>query len=254
MENKLVIHCWFSCGVASAVAAKTVLDMRATGEIPRDSVVRIIYNPVIEEHEDNLRFLSDCEKWLGQKIERAINPKYPLCSARDVWRRRKYMAGIGAPCTLELKKMARKEFERIHGQGTIVLGFSADEQSRAERFKKEYENSFFPLVEKGITKEKCFEIISQAGIKRPEIYNLGFPNANCIGCVKASSATYWNLVREKFPQVFADRAEQSRRLGARLVRWRGRRMFLDELPPTARGRSLKNFNIDCGIFCTMDEK
>jgi hypothetical protein len=67
--------------------------------------------------------------------------------------------------------------------------------------------------------------------------------------VKATSPTYWNHVRQQHPDVFQDRAEQSRRLGARLVRVNNRRVFLDELNPAAKGRSMKSMDIDCGIFC-----
>jgi len=84
----------------------------------------------------------------------------------------------------------------------------------------------------------------------PEIYGRGFPNANCIGCVKATSPTYWNLVRREFPDVFDQRAEQSRRLGARLVRVRNERIFLDELDPNA-GRDCKMIIPECGAMCEV---
>jgi hypothetical protein len=86
-----------------------------------------------------------------------------------------------------------------------------------------------------------------AGIKLPEIYNLGFPNANCIGCVKSQSPTYWNLVRKHFPEVFEERVEQSRKIGVRLVKRKGERIFLDELKPTEYGGKIKSW--ECGIFC-----
>ena len=86
-------------------------------------------------------------------------------------------------------------------------------------------------------------------MKLPNIYNLGYPNANCIGCVKATSPTYWNLVRDKHPLIFKDRAEQSREIGCRLTRVKGKRIFLDELKTTDKGRKLKNMDFECGIFC-----
>ena len=86
-------------------------------------------------------------------------------------------------------------------------------------------------------------------IKLPKIYSMGFPNANCIGCVKATSPTYWNLVRSKFPEVFNERAKQSRLIGSKLVRYKNERIMLDELPKNAKGRSLKNYDFECGIFC-----
>ena len=154
----------------------------------------------------------------------------------------------GAPCTLLLKKAARYEYERNTKIYAHVLGFTADEQDRHDRFTKgERANTLPVLISKDITKGRCFDIVKDAGIRVPEIYKLGFPNANCIGCVKATSPDYWNLVRQQFPEVFKDRAEQSRDIGARLVRVDGERIFLDELNPNATGGGIKNW--ECGIFC-----
>lgn len=157
---------------------------------------------------------------------------------------------FGAPCTQVLKKQSRYEFELKHNIAFHVLGFTYDELSRHETFKKFERDNILPvLIDNKITKKDCFSILADAGIKLPMIYKLGFPNANCIGCVKATSPTYWNLVRKQFPEVFAERAEQSRRLGARLVRYKGQRLFLDELPENAKGNNLKSY--ECGIFCDL---
>lgn len=241
-----VIAVWFSCGAASAIAAKRTIEKY--GDI---CDIRIINNPVKEEDEDNQRFLKDVEKWLGHKIEFALNPDYESASCVDVWDKRKYMSGVGgAPCTYELKKKARQEWEKYNKCDWLVLGFTAEEKHRHDRFKQsERENLLGVLVDDGITKSDCFMQIMDAGIELPKIYKRGYPNANCIGCVKATSPTYWNLVREKDPEVFKHRAEQSRRIGARLVRHKGKRIFLDELPADAKGKPLKDLNFECGIFC-----
>ena len=59
MENKH-IAVWFSCGAASAVAAKLTLDKYGD-----KNKISIVNNPIEEEHEDNRRFLKDVEKWLN---------------------------------------------------------------------------------------------------------------------------------------------------------------------------------------------
>lgn len=245
------IAVWFSCGAASAVAAKKTIEKY--GHL---ATIRVINNPVKEEDEDNRRFLCDVEKWLGLKIETAINPKFPSCSAEDVWAKRKYMGGIaGAPCTLELKKAARQEWERINHCDWIVLGFTADEEDRAKRFRiTERSNMIAVLVDERITKDDCFRICFADGIKIPRIYELGYPNANCIGCIKATSPTYWNLVRRQHPEVFASRAEKSRELGAKLVRVKNERIFLDELDSEAVGAPLKGMDFECGSFCEEREE
>lgn len=237
---------WFSCGAASAVAAKKTIE-----KYGKDHVVRVVNNPVAEEDHDNRRFLKDVEKWLGIEIELAFNSKYPECSASIVWMDRKFMSGTkGAPCTLELKKEARQEWERNNHHDFLVMGFTADEVSRFNKFKlTERENILPVLIEENLTKGDCFKIIQAAGIELPRIYKLGYPNANCVGCVKATSPTYWNHVRKVHPYIFKRRARQSRQVGAKLVRLNNKRIFLDELPADAKGRDMKNMNIECGIFC-----
>lgn len=246
-NNDDVIAVWFSCGAASAVAAKLTLEQYGD----RVKSIRVLNNPVAEEHEDNQRFLADVEQWLGVPVERVVNSKYPNASAVEVWNDRNFMCGIaGAPCTLELKKRARQEWEANNQCDWIVLGFTADEAERAERFKKHERESLLPvLIDAGMTKQDCFNYIAAQGLRLPEIYHLGYPNANCIGCVKATSPTYWNHVRKMHPEVFEERARQSREIGAKLVKVKGERIFLDQLDPNATGRPLKSMTIECGLFC-----
>lgn len=240
------IAVWFSSGAASAVAAKKTIEKYGDTHI-----VRVVNNPVAEEDSDNVRFLRDVEKWLGVEIEFALNDKYPSASCVDVWDRRQFMSGpAGAPCTMELKKGARQQWEKRNQADWHVLGFTYEEKKRHDNFvRSERENLIPVLINESITKSDCYRIIQDAGIDLPRIYHLGYPNANCIGCVKATSPTYWNHVRKVHPDVFQQRAEQSRRIGARLVRHKGERMFLDELPSDAKGNAMKNLDFECGIFC-----
>jgi len=239
------IAVWFSCGAASAVAAKmTVL-------LYPDADIRILNNPVIEEDADNRRFLNDVSDWIGRPIESVTSRKHPECSAAKIWRDHGFMSGPrGAPCTVELKKWARQEWEKVNTVDWHVLGFTADEKVRHERFvQTERENVIPVLITAGVTKSDCYRLLRNAGLKLPRVYDMGYPNANCIGCVKATSPTYWNHVRKNHPEVFEARAKLSREIGCRLVRVRGERIFLDELSPNITGRPLKNMDFECGIFC-----
>ena len=240
------IAVWFSCGAASAVAAKKTIERY--GETYR---IRILNNPVIEEDEDNRRFLKDVEQWIGVPVETVLNSKYPSCSAVEVWEKRRFMSGpLGAPCTLELKKNARQEWEANNEADYHVLGFTYDEKNRHDRFVLTERSNVLPvLIDEKITKSDCYRIIQQAGIELPRVYKMGYPNANCIGCVKATSPTYWNHVRKNHPDVFEQRAIQSRDIGTRLVRVKGERIFLDELDPDAKGQSMKGLDFECGLFC-----
>lgn len=245
MANR-VIAVWFSCGAASAVAAKKTVEIY--GGLDK---IRVLNNPVAEEDEDNRRFLKDVEEWIGIPVETVASSRYPSASAVDVWSKRKFMSGpLGAPCTLELKKFARQEWENSNHVDYHVLGFTLDEKKRHDRFVLTERSNVLPvLIDEGITKKDCYSIIQEAGIELPRVYKQGYPNANCIGCVKATSPTYWNHVRKVHPEVFEQRAVQSRELGVRLTRVKGKRIFLDELDPDVKGRSMKGLDFECGIFC-----
>ena len=105
------------------------------------------------------------------------------------------------------------------------------------------------LIDEKITTADCDQMITEAGIRLPKIYHLGYPNANCIGCVKATSVTYWNHVRKVHPEVWEHRNTQSREIGCRLGKYKGDRIFIDEMPEDAVGRPMKNLDFECGIFC-----
>lgn len=249
-----MIAVWFSCGAASAAALKLTVDKYGAES------VRAINNPVLEEHPDNRRFLNNVSEWVGVPIEISISKKYPSQSCYDVWEHKKAMSiivpgkGSIAPCTDQLKKEPRYQWERENHVGWHVLGFTIEEKKRHERFiLGERENVLPVLIDAGMTKDDCYMMLRAHGLKLPEMYDLGYPNANCIGCVKATSPTYWNLVRKTHPDVFRARAEQSRRLGAKLVRVKNERIFLDELSPDAKGRPLKSMP-ECGLFCEEDWK
>lgn len=257
-----MIVCYFSCGAASAVATKLAIE-----KYGKDNI-RVVNNPVANEHQDNIRFLKDCEKWLGVKIEKAINPCYENCDIEEVFEDYEFVSNASgfAPCTFELKQVARMEWERKNNfdkeKDIIVMGYTKGEEKRAEGFRKSKKNIGYtlecPLIDKGYDKQRCFAEMEQAGIKLPEIYTkYEFPNANCIGCVKSGSVWYWNLVRKHFPDVFKKRAEQSRRLGCRLVdlgaNKNPRHIFLDELSPDMKGRKPKDCYVECGIFCMKEQ-
>ena len=230
---------WFSMGAASAVTAKL-----AQG-IYED--IRLVYcDTSQDEHPDNDRFRRDVEDWLGVTVDVISSPHYKTVD--DVFAKRRYMAGIaGAPCTVAMKKQPR--FAYSQPDDINFFGFTADEAARIVRFDANNPDleTVHILQDMHITKQMCYEILKSEGIELPAMYQLGYRNNNCIGCVKATSAAYWNKVRIDFPEVFDKRARQSREYGARLTRVKGERVFLDELPADYLAGGLEN--ISCGPDC-----
>jgi 3'-phosphoadenosine 5'-phosphosulfate sulfotransferase (PAPS reductase)/FAD synthetase len=237
---------WFSCGAASAVAARLATRFYAD-LLP----VEIAYCETNAEHPDNERFMADCERWIGAKVQRLSSAEY--LDTWHVWEDRRYIAGVsGAPCTGALKRAPREAFQRpgdIH-----VFGYTSDEADRAELFKKNNPSLIckFPLIEKGLNKEACLAMVQGAGIALPVMYGLGFHNNNCIPCPKATSPNYWAVIREHFPEQFERMAKLSRELGARLARINDERVFIDEIP--ADWPALNPIAPACDFLCHLAEQ
>lgn len=240
---------WFSDGAASAVAAKLAIQQYPG---PAEDVEVVKCDTTGSEHPDNVRFRADVERWIDSRVILLRSEDY--AGIDEVFERTRYMAGsAGARCTTELKKLVRQRYERpgdLH-----VFGYTADESKRIQDFEVNNPEliCWWPLVKHGIGKVECYQILRDAGIALPAMYALGFEHNNCLACVKASSPAYWNRTRRLFPDVFARRAQQSRDIGARLVRVAGERIFLDELDPAA-GAGEADGDIECGPFCVVPEQ
>jgi 3'-phosphoadenosine 5'-phosphosulfate sulfotransferase (PAPS reductase)/FAD synthetase len=228
---------YISGGVSSAVAIKLVIGQ----------VDRLIYMHIDDQHPDTMRFLKDCERWYDRPIE-VWQSKYrtveEVCRAQNFIRSPR----SGAVCTKHLKRLLRLKFEYENaGNMRIVWGLdcSPHEKERAERNRQampDHEH-LFPLIDAGIDKTMAHQILAAAGIKRPEMYDLGYNNNNCIGCVKAGMG-YWNHIRVDFPEVFAARSKMERDIGFSIIKG----VYLDELDPE-QGRHTPPIVEDCGVLC-----
>ena len=230
---------WFSAGVSSAVATKLVLN----------EIDEIVYTHIEDQHPDTLRFLHDCEGWYGRGITMLQSPLGSVENACFAAGGRGYVNGPGgAPCTMRLKRRVRKEYERQQTQPLVYywgMDASPKEIARASRLREDmpqFEHRF-PLIEQGITKRSAHAMLLTAGIDRPKMYELGYGNNNCIGCVKGGMG-YWNKIRQDFPEVFAARAAMERIIGGTCIKG----VYLDELEPT-RGRKELPIVADCDSFC-----
>lgn len=232
-----MIVSWFSAGVSSAVATWLI----------KDKIDRVIYIDIEDQHDDTPRFLSDCENWIGQGFEKLSSP---YKSVENVIKQFRYINGVaGAKCTQVLKKRVREEWELEHRGEDIsyVWGYDLDEKHRIERIIERYPNfnHIFPLAEHNLKKQDAHAILARHEIKRPKMYDLGYQNNNCIGCVKGGMG-YWNRIRKDFPDVFKSRAKLERKIGASCING----TYLDELQPD-QGIFEQDIPQDCGMFCYM---
>lgn len=240
---------WFSCGAASAVAAKMAI--QAYG----DRCEVLYCDTLAYEHPDNARFMADVSRWLGREIKILRSADY--ADIFDVFRKTRWLVGpSGARCTTELKKNVRTAYQRpddVH-----VFGLTADEYDRAVRFASNNHdlNILLPLVAEHVTKAECHARIKAAGIEAPAMYRLGYENNNCIGCVKGGMG-YWRRIRRDFPEAFQRMAAMERELDAAICKTEriegGRRVrvrvFLDELPEAASADEGDLFSMECGVAC-----
>jgi len=214
---------------------------------------RIIYIDIDDQHPDTYRFIADCEKWFNKKIEIL---KSPLRNVENACMQAGFirLPRRNPKCTELLKKRVRKEWEYLNGVGhTYVWGFDCNEKRRSESTLNGMpkHKHLFPILNR--TKAEVHGILEVAGIKRPAMYDMGYENNNCIGCV-AGGMGYWNKIRIDFPEVFKKRCEMERTIqekgiaGSRILN----ECYLDELDPT-RGKEQSVIMPDCGMFCEIQE-
>jgi hypothetical protein len=220
-----------------------------------DNEVAIVRCIVQNEHPDNDRFAADCERWFDHPIIEIRSTEYADCW--DVWERRRYLSGhSGAPCTIEMKKVPRQDFERDWGPHASAYGYTIDERHRADRYRKQNPdiNLLTPLIDYGLTAADCAALVERAGIARPEMYRLGFKHNNCRTCVKARSPGYWANVRRHFPDDFYRLAKLSRELGwTPCCTGNGAPIWLDELPNDIEPRD-DSAGIECSLLCYIAEQ
>jgi len=235
---------WFSCGAASAVAAKVAIE-HFKGEN-----VEVIYCDTLKyEHPDNSRFLSDVSRWIGREIKILKSKKYD--DIMDCFRKKRFIVGPhGAPCTELMKKQVRLDYASpidIH-----VFGMTADEEGRIKNSETNNPQLWceWILRDAGIVKQDCYRIVQEAGIEIPAMYRLGYRNNNCIGCVKGGTG-YWNKIRRDFPERFEEMAALEKEIGGKICAVTKNkvkeRIWLHDLP-YGIGRYDEE-DIECGVLC-----
>jgi hypothetical protein len=236
-DKNLLTVTWFSAGVSSAVATKLMID----------SIDKIIYTHIDNQHADSMRFVKDCEGWFGKEVE-ILQSSFK--TVEEVCLKRKFVnSPYGAACTGWLKRKVRIDWEQQHEEYHLryVWGMDSKEKIRADNLNismPAFEH-IFPLIDRNMTKAAAHKMLKASKIKRPAMYDLGYANNNCLGCVKGGKG-YWNHIRVDFPEVFKAMAIMERKVGHSCING----TFLDELDPES-GRFGKPVVEDCGILCEV---
>ena len=255
---------WFSCGAASAIAAKLAIKKYGAD-------VDVVYMDTGSEHPDNARFFNEIQEWLGVKITVIKSEKY--FDIWDVFDKTGFLVSPkGARCTTELKKKVANDY-RKNNLGVIeIFGYTLEEATIKRSYKigdkyvqltrcKNFERSNpeinveWILPENDLRKSDCLALLDRENIEIPAMYKMGYNNNNCIGCVKGG-AGYWNKIRVDFPDIFERMSKLDRKLDRKLnikhLDQSGSRIFLDELLPTT-GNYPAEIMPSCGIVCSLVE-
>lgn len=217
-----------------------------------------IYIDIDDQHPDSMRFIRDCEATVGKEI-RILRSKEYRCveDCVRVYGGFKDARNGFAPCTNWLKKRVRKEWEQENSNYdlTYVWGFDMQEKNRAEKTveanpQAEHE---FPLIDRNLSKEEVHGLFERTfNFPRPAMYDMGYPNNNCIGCVKGGMG-YWNRIRKDFPAVFESRTRLERAVGHSMLKDKNGPVYLDELDPD-RGDMNTEIFPECGIMCYLAQE
>ena len=210
IDSNNPIICWWSGGITSAVACKIAIE-----RLGKESC-RVIMLDTKNEHKDTYRFLKDCEKWYGLKIEVLASDEY--ASIEDTWLKYNSLnTANGAICSYLLKRRVREKWEKVNEYSHQVFGFeySKKELNRAKSLKLGHPNTrpIFPLISARLGKVDCINKVIKAGIEVPEAYTLGFQNNNCLntGCVQGGIG-YWKKIQKERPEVFDKMAAMEHKL------------------------------------------
>lgn len=200
-----MIICWWSGGITSAVASHIAIE-----KYGKESC-RVIMQDTKNEHQDTYRFLSDCEKWYGLKIEKISSTTYD--TIEDTWYKHLSLnVANGAICSYMLKRRVREQWEKENQYTHQVFGFEYNpkeiNRAKAMELNHPQTNPIFPLIENKLTKNDCLKILRQNKIEIPQAYKLGFQNNNCLGtgCVQGGIG-YWKKIQKEMPHLFNKMAQ-----------------------------------------------
>ena len=207
MENKKIIA-WWSGGITSAVTCKLCIDIFGLEN------VRFIFIDTNNEDEDTYRFMHDCEKWYGAKIETIKSTEFN--SVQEVWRKHNSLnVATGAICSTTLKRKVREQWEKTNEYDYQAFGFDLDEAKRAKGMVLNHAKAkpIFPLLLYGYSKKDCIKIVENAGLKVPRVYEYGYLNNNCFktGCVQGGIG-YWQKIKREYPEKFEAMAQMEHEL------------------------------------------
>ena len=92
-------------------------------------------------------------------------------------------------CTDKFKRHRVSQVYKDDPEPVVFMGIAYDERHRAKLEKKGKVTYKYPLVENGVTRKQCIEIIEEAGVRVP-------PKSGCWFCPFQSKQSWLRLLRD----------------------------------------------------------
>jgi hypothetical protein len=190
----------FSGGSTSYGAAKRCIERYGLDR------VELLFADTREESPETYRFLVQSAAHLGAPLRLVTTGKRMW----DVFEEERYIGNsMSDVCSRVLKREPLKRYMEQHHDPTrdvIAVGYEWSEGARIRDASPRWApwTAIAPLAEKPYL-EKCTIMaeLDALGIELPELYDWGFPHANCGGaCVKAG-ISQWVRLLEKNPKLYA---------------------------------------------------
>lgn len=168
-----------------------------------------VFADVNGEHPDNYRFLKEITQEIGAPLVTLDNNDQTIW---DVFKSNRFLGNTRVDlCSRILKREPILRYLNEHHDPTwttVVLGIDWTEEHRFIRAKARWAESGWtaaaPLCDRAHDKSDAEKWLKEIGIRRPALYDLGFPHANCGGgCVKAGIKHFSHMLKV-LPESYRD--------------------------------------------------
>jgi 3'-phosphoadenosine 5'-phosphosulfate sulfotransferase (PAPS reductase)/FAD synthetase len=209
----------FSGGIGSWAAA-----MRVKEDMPDDPIT-LLFADVGGRHESpHDGEDEDCYRFIHEAAEQLESELIVLNQGMNIWEIFKKDRFLGnarlANCSKFLKQRPCRKWLQENtdpDEAAVFVGIDWTETHRISAIRQAYDPwpAFAPLAERKpyLSKDDMMDWARSVGLKPPQMYEHGYPHANCGGgCVRAGHAQF-KLLLEQNPERFAwwERNEQDLR-------------------------------------------
>jgi hypothetical protein len=200
---------FYSGGICSWYTALRIIEREG-----KENVL-LLFTDTKTEDKDLYRFIDETSLKFGVELLK-------IADGRDVWEVMKSHKFISnskiAHCSEDLKQKIAKKYIKENfrpNECILYLGIDWTEMHRIEAPKRNWKpyKVEFPMTEEPyLSKDDMFNMLEKKGIKKPQLYEMGFSHNNCGGfCVRAGQGHFINLLK-KMPERYKYHEEKEQEM------------------------------------------